>query len=485
MKVLDRYILRNFLVSYLILGFVLIGLYVVADLAMNSDEFTKKTRDTQREQTAGEVLSGIGNYYGHQVFVYFRDLAGIITLASANVTLITMNRRNEMTALLASGVSLYRIIWPIVLLGLGFNLLAVMDQELILPRMADELVRKHDEQAALREYPIWSCKLVGAWSTDDRAVVGAVAPVAGDPKAVVLRLSPETSEAAPMGVRAIRQMRNGDLLAVHDGRSDAVRLYVRVQGLSLADLPAGVPLDSVTVTAAGVEQGATEALPAAGDPNLGAIRAGDLVAPAQPPQYYATALKFVPEGGYAMENVVIVKRHALPSAEPLARLNCRSATWSAKDNAWRLDHPSLVFLTPSSDSQGYIPPAPEHVESALVYSLLTPREIALRNSSQRWMQFMSTSDLREFSRTRDQNSSHNARSLMHIRFTQPVINMILLLLGVPFALTRAPVNLLQNMLKCVLSAGVCFVSAFVCQQVSSDARAWAVVAAWLPVIIFG
>lgn len=478
MRVLDRYVLRNFLVSYLILGFVLIGLYVVADLALNSDEFTKN-----RDVPAGQVLASIGNYYGHQVFVYFRELSGIITLSSAIVTLLTMNRRNEMTALLASGVSLYRVIWPIVLLGLGFNMLTVIDQEWILPRMADDLVRKHDEQVSLKQFPIWCYKLSGASCDDDQAEV--VAAEASAPTSATLRLAAVGGAADPTGdVRAIRQFRDGDVLAVYVGRSSQVRVFVKAVGVEAAMATGGV-LDRVNVTAAGVAQTGHEGFGVADPVGLAAVQPGDRIAAVVPPVYYAYALKFFPDpAAYRMENVVIIKRHAAPMTDPLVRINCPRAVWVESEKAWQLQSPSIVSLVAGGDTS-FRAPQPQRAESLRVRSELTPREIVLRNSSKRWMQFMSTADLREYSQSRDPSAINSARSLMHIRFTQPIINMILLLLGTPFALTRAPVNLLRGMVRCVLTSGLCFICAFVCQQISGDQPSWAVIAAWMPAILFG
>ena len=152
--------------------------------------------------------------------------------------------------------------------------------------------------------------------------------------------------------------------------------------------------------------------------------------------------------------------------------------------AWKIASPKTTFVRPSSGEGQYVPIVTPPREALLVYPDNTPREIVLRNSSQRWMQYMSTADLLEYSRSRDSGATRQARSIMHIRLTQPIISMIMLLLGVPFALTRAPVNLIQGMLRSVLLSGSCFICSFVFQQVSSDAQSWAIVAAWLPVIVF-
>jgi lipopolysaccharide export LptBFGC system permease protein LptF len=138
------------------------------------------------------------------------------------------------------------------------------------------------------------------------------------------------------------------------------------------------------------------------------------------------------------------------------------------------------------------------VESAMNRRTLDPPEIRLirtEDSAKQLylaykgnrMQYMSTADLARFKQVRGAQAANQARSLMHIRFTHPIINMILLLLGTPFVLTRVQGQIWDGIIKCLLVAGSCFVLSFICQQLSSDtaSRTWSMAAAWLPVILFG
>src|SRR5437870_4214969 len=122
MKTLDRYILRGFIVNYAIALLVMVGLYLVIDLFFNFDEFTKEAGG------ALEVIRRIVDYYSYNMLVYFAQLSGVITVVAACCTLARMHRSNELTALLASGTSLYRVAWPMVIAGLFMNGLWVLDQ---------------------------------------------------------------------------------------------------------------------------------------------------------------------------------------------------------------------------------------------------------------------------------------------------------------------------------------------------------------------
>ena len=73
---LDRYILRSLVVNYLIALAVMMSLYVVLDLFFNMDEFT------EGEVSAFKVLGGIVSYYGTNLFKYFAQLSGVITVVT-------------------------------------------------------------------------------------------------------------------------------------------------------------------------------------------------------------------------------------------------------------------------------------------------------------------------------------------------------------------------------------------------------------------
>ncbi len=149
-KILDRYILGAFLVNYLIAIGVLVGLYIILDLFVNLDEFSKVPGET-----TAQIAAKVVDYYGHNLFVYFAQLAGVITLMAACFTLGRLHRTNELTAILSSGTSLYRVAAPILLAGLSMNALWFIDQEFVIPRFAAKLARKHGDIEGRNTYAIW------------------------------------------------------------------------------------------------------------------------------------------------------------------------------------------------------------------------------------------------------------------------------------------------------------------------------------------
>ena len=129
---------------------VLMGLCVVLDLFVNLDEFTE-------EEDFGpmDVIRNILTYYGVQVPIYFRSFAGMITVIAAVFSLGKMIHKNEFVAVMASGVSLKRVIAPVVVLSILLTGLLVIDQEIVIPRLANRIIRSHDDIQGGESFNVW------------------------------------------------------------------------------------------------------------------------------------------------------------------------------------------------------------------------------------------------------------------------------------------------------------------------------------------
>jgi lipopolysaccharide export system permease protein len=149
MKILDRYVAKNFLIGYCIALCVLMGLRIIIDLFVNLDEFTEHA-----DLETAAVFKNIFTFYLLNSTLYFRDFAGMITVVAAAFSFGKMVRNNELVAVMASGVSLKRIIGPIVLLALLLTVVLVIDQEFIIPPLADKLVRSHNDIPGQESYQV-------------------------------------------------------------------------------------------------------------------------------------------------------------------------------------------------------------------------------------------------------------------------------------------------------------------------------------------
>ncbi len=150
MKILDKYVAKNFLIGYAIAFCVLIGLRIIIDLFANLDDFTQHA-----DLSTLTVMKNILVFYGLNITLYFREFAGMITVVAASFSFGKMVRSNELVAVMASGVSLKRVIGPIVLLALLLTGVLVIDQEFIIPPLADKLVRGHEDIPGQEAYNVW------------------------------------------------------------------------------------------------------------------------------------------------------------------------------------------------------------------------------------------------------------------------------------------------------------------------------------------
>ena len=165
MKVLDRYVLTTFLKNYLISFMVLVGLFIVLDMVINFDELAKalgKAKTVHGTTEAASLIDLIGliaEYYFWRIFLIFVLLSGIIPVVAASFTLMRLSRFNELVAILAAGVPLLRVAMPIIIAGLALSGLVLVDQELIIPRIAPKLTidpQKLAQGISNRTFPITS-----------------------------------------------------------------------------------------------------------------------------------------------------------------------------------------------------------------------------------------------------------------------------------------------------------------------------------------
>ena len=150
MKILDKYVAKNFLIGYAISFGVLVGLRIIIDLFVNLDEFTEHA-----DLGTLAVIKNIFSFYCVHTTLYFRDFTGMITVVAAAFSLGKMVRSNELVAIMASGVSLKRVIVPIGFLAIFLTVMSVINQELLIPSLSDKLVRDQDALPGQETYDVW------------------------------------------------------------------------------------------------------------------------------------------------------------------------------------------------------------------------------------------------------------------------------------------------------------------------------------------
>ena len=134
MTIIDRYLVQLY-VKVLIVSFVsLAGLYVVIDGFNNLDEFLSYGK----RHTAG-TLGVLAEYYGPRLLQFFDQIAGLLAMLSAAFVLTVLSRTNEMTALLAAGISPARLLRPLVGTSIIVALTGAANREFGLPAVRESL----------------------------------------------------------------------------------------------------------------------------------------------------------------------------------------------------------------------------------------------------------------------------------------------------------------------------------------------------------
>ncbi len=135
MKILDRYLLRQFVQIFAICFLSLMGLYVVIDAFGHLDSFSNYAKEN------GSLLGVIAEYYGYQSISFFDRTSGMLAMIAAMFTVTWLQRNQELTAMLAAGISKFRIVRPLLLAAVVVSLVAMAGRELLIPRIRDQLSR--------------------------------------------------------------------------------------------------------------------------------------------------------------------------------------------------------------------------------------------------------------------------------------------------------------------------------------------------------
>jgi hypothetical protein len=195
-------------------------------------------------------------------------------------------------------------------------------------------------------------------------------------------------------------------------------------------------------------------------------------------RYTPPAPGFLP----TVEYLDVVERDA--QLRPTGHLYADLAVWDESARLWRLTNGKHVqVIGPDEDR-----PAPPTV--ALTYqSDITPDEIALWRGGQ-YVALLPTWRIDELLQRPKSYGVNDLLRTKNLRFSQPLVNIILLLLACPSVLTREPGQMKTAAIRCLLLCGLCMGTVFITYQLASHppavqwARQWPAVMAWMPIFCF-
>jgi lipopolysaccharide export system permease protein len=120
-KILDQYILKKFFINfiYIILSFTII--FIIVDIIDNIDKFISR----------GISNKEMFDYYLLSVPSYISVALPMTLLIATIITFVTLQKNNEITALKASGISIYRISSSLILIGVIFCFISFYFENII------------------------------------------------------------------------------------------------------------------------------------------------------------------------------------------------------------------------------------------------------------------------------------------------------------------------------------------------------------------
>lgn len=362
MGTLDRYIIRQFLINFVILLLVFTMLFVLVDLIVDMDEFVKAGR--LRSQEFGSQLVAVGwtvaTYYGPVILLLYVFFSGLLVVGAMGFALAGLIRSHELTAMASSGISLYRVAAPIVVVGGLLNVLTLLDQEFVIPNLAYRLTRSKSQVRfdTIRSFPV-------RYAVDS----------------------------------------NGHLLS------------------------------------------AAQFNPSTDQPML--------------------------------TGLTILERDSIGQAQ--RRITAEQAFWSDADQRWELvggyGVKPLRQAAPSpTDATGI-----EEAEPVDIFPTDLSPQVLLANEERLYPRLLSFADLRQLAANTAIDDGP-IRRIMHSRFSLLVLNVLVLVVGLPFFLIRGPANMLQ---RSVLAAATVLVAWGLGVLVPEVAAGYLnpVASAWLPVVI--
>jgi len=125
----------------------LAGLYLVFDGFTNMEEFLAHAAE------GGGLMRVLAAYYGCRMVWFFDATSAIVSMAAAMFALSWLERHNELTALLAAGVTRWRIARPVLIFAAVVSMAAMINREVCLPRIRSAFSRNAQDLRGDRPQP--------------------------------------------------------------------------------------------------------------------------------------------------------------------------------------------------------------------------------------------------------------------------------------------------------------------------------------------
>ncbi len=394
MFIIDRYLLKQFSQIFMICFLSITGLFIVIDAFEHLDAFSAQAAQE------GSLLKVITRYYAYHSLGIFERTGGILAMLAAMFTVTWLGRHQEMTALLASGISKVRILKPLLLAVVVVSLLGVPNRELVIPQVRDELM--HDTKdiggKSMRD-------LEARFDSQTDILLGGEKVVFGQRRIV-----------KPTFVLPGNLSRYGKQLVADNA----------YHKMATSDHPAGFLLEGVIAPLHICKQ-----------PSLRLSLPGNSQ-----------------------------KEHAAGSGQPGSDMEPSREEAPADSRA--------VVITPHDAK--WLAPNQLFVVTAMPFTLLA--------SGSQWRNYASTSELISQIGSPSTDLGADVRVALHVRLLRPLMDITLVMLGLPLMFSRSNRNIFLSIGICTLAALAFSAVAIACQSLGGLGLLNPALAAWLPLLLF-
>src|SRR3990167_2291208 len=143
MRILDRYIIREFLMPFIYCVVIFAFLYIIIDLFGHLDEMLRHHVSIQT----------LVIYYGAFLPIIFVQTTPFAVLVATIFIISTLVKHNEIVAMRASGISMLRILRPFLFMGTLISILVFVVNDSFVPRSSVTTTTIKEEEIEKNKAP--------------------------------------------------------------------------------------------------------------------------------------------------------------------------------------------------------------------------------------------------------------------------------------------------------------------------------------------
>lgn len=169
------------------------------------------------------------------------------------------------------------------------------------------------------------------------------------------------------------------------------------------------------------------------------------------------------------------------TGQPAHLIEADSASFDATAGVWRLEGGRRVLMG-AAGADDKLARGIEYQPVPTFATSLTADDLVLQQAAE-WTELLSTRQmvrLAQFRRVANRSAIVNG---LHVRLTQPILQLLLLVLPIPFFLSARPTHAMAAGGFALGLSGLFFVTVFVAHLMMEDQ--WAALIAWAPILVFG